>query len=89
MLHHSTAQASNRGPAFLEFDTTLITTVGSPLKWAMLRDIERGSATEGKHILGDIVARAPALGIETPILDLTRTHTPLMKSTARALLLQS
>ena len=61
-------------PAFIEFDKTLITTVGSPLKWSMLRDIERGSTTEGEHILGDMVARARALGIKTPILDLARTH---------------
>jgi 2-dehydropantoate 2-reductase len=40
----------------------------------MLRDIERGAATEGEHILGDMVARACALGIETPILKLARTH---------------
>jgi len=61
-------------PAFIEFDTTLITTVGSPLKWSMLRDIERGSTTEGEHILGDMVARARALGIKTPILNLAHTH---------------
>jgi 2-dehydropantoate 2-reductase len=61
-------------PAFIEFDKTLITTVGSPLKWSMLRDIERGSSTEGEHILGDMVARARALGIKTSILDLARTH---------------
>ena len=61
-------------PAFIEFDHKLITTVGSPIKWSMLRDIERGSTTEGEHILGDMVARARKLGIATPILDLARTH---------------
>jgi 2-dehydropantoate 2-reductase len=61
-------------PAFVEFDHKLITTVGSPLKWSMLRDIERGSTTEGEHILGDMVARARKLGVTTPILDLARTH---------------
>jgi 2-dehydropantoate 2-reductase len=61
-------------PAFIEIDHTLITTVGSPLKWSMLRDIERGSITEGEHILGDMVARARMLGVATPILDLARTH---------------
>ena len=45
-------------PAFIEFDHRLIRTVGSPLKGSMLRDIERGSTTEGEHILGDMVARA-------------------------------
>jgi 2-dehydropantoate 2-reductase len=61
-------------PAHIAFVRTLITTEGSPLKWSMLRDIERGSTTEGEHILGDMVARARALGVATPILDLARTH---------------
>jgi 2-dehydropantoate 2-reductase len=70
----ATASGFKPRPAFIEFDTTLITTVGSPLKWSMLRDIERGSTTEGEHILGDMVARAHALGVKTPILNLARTH---------------
>ena len=70
----ATASGFKPRPAFVEFDTRLITTVGSPLKWSMLRDIERGSTTEGEHILGDMVARATALGIATPILNLARTH---------------
>jgi 2-dehydropantoate 2-reductase len=70
----ATASGFKPRPAFIEFDSTLITTVGSPLKWSMLRDIERGSTTEGEHILGDMVARARALGVETPILNLARTH---------------
>jgi 2-dehydropantoate 2-reductase len=70
----ATASGFKPRPAFIEFDTTLITTVGSPLKWSMLRDIERGSTTEGDHILGDMVARAHALGIPAPILNLARTH---------------
>ena len=61
-------------PAFLEFTTTLFTTVGSPLKASMLRDIERGSVTEGDHILGNLTARARALGVATPILNLARIH---------------
>jgi 2-dehydropantoate 2-reductase len=70
----ATASGFPPRPAFIEFDRRLITTVGSPLKWSMLRDIERGSVTEGEHILGDMVDRARALGIATPILNLARTH---------------
>ena len=33
-----------------------------------------GSALALEHILGDMVARARALDIATPILDLARTH---------------
>ena len=70
----ATASGFPPRPAFIEFDRTLITTVGSPLKWSMLRDIERGSVTEGEHILGDMVARARALDVAAPILNLARTH---------------
>jgi len=34
--------------AFIDFDTTLFTTVNSPLKASMLRDIERGSNDRGR-----------------------------------------
>jgi 2-dehydropantoate 2-reductase len=70
----ATASGFPPRPAFIEFAHKLITTVGSPVKWSMLRDIERGSTTEGEHILGDMVARARKLGATTPILDLARTH---------------
>jgi 2-dehydropantoate 2-reductase len=60
--------------AFVRNSLALVTAAGSPLKWSMLRDIERGSTTEGEHILGDMVARARALSVKTPILDLARTH---------------
>jgi 2-dehydropantoate 2-reductase len=60
--------------AFVQASLALTTAAGSPLKWSMLRDIERGSTTEGEHILGDMVARARALGVKTPILDLARAH---------------
>ena len=70
----ATASGFPPRPAFIEFDHKLITTAGSPIKWSMLRDIERGSTTEGEHILGDMVARARKLGVATPILDLARTH---------------
>jgi 2-dehydropantoate 2-reductase len=61
-------------PTTVEFAHKLITTEGSPVKWSMLRDIERGSTTEGEDILGDMVARARGMGVATPILDLARTH---------------
>jgi 2-dehydropantoate 2-reductase len=85
----ATASGFPPRPAFIEFDRTLITTVGSPLKWSMLRDIERGSVTEGEHILGDMVARARALGVAAPILNLARTHVAAyeigrMRSAARS-----
>jgi 2-dehydropantoate 2-reductase len=78
LFHECCAIATASGfvprPAFIEFDTKLFTTVNSPLKASMLRDIERGSVTEGEHILGDMVSRARALGIAAPLLNLARTH---------------
>jgi 2-dehydropantoate 2-reductase len=70
------AKASGFEPraAFLEFDRKLFTTPNSPLKASMLRDIERGSITEGEHILGDMADRAQALRVETPLLALARAH---------------
>ena len=68
----------------VEFCMTLLTQAGSPLKASALRDIERGAPTEGEHVLGDMVARARSLGVETPILDWpVRTSQP-MRSAARA-----
>jgi 2-dehydropantoate 2-reductase len=60
--------------AYIEFAKTFYATVGSPFKSSMLRDIERGSVTEGDHIRGDLTPRALALGVSTPILDLARIH---------------
>lgn len=46
----------------------------SPLKASMLRDIERGGPTEGEQILGDLLRRAQAHGVDAPILAAAATH---------------
>nr|WP_245427834.1 2-dehydropantoate 2-reductase [Bradyrhizobium sp. MOS003] len=70
----ATASGYEPRAPFIEFDRKLFTTLDSPLKASMLRDIERGSMTESEHILGDMADRARKLGIETPLLDLARAH---------------
>lgn len=70
----ATASGFEPRAPFIEFDRKLFTTLDSPLKASMLRDIERGSVTESEHILGDMARRASALGIDTPVLDLARAH---------------
>jgi 2-dehydropantoate 2-reductase len=70
----ATASGFAPRPAFIEFDQALMSNESSPLKASMLRDIERGSVTEGEHIFGDMTARARSFGIATPTLDLARTH---------------
>jgi 2-dehydropantoate 2-reductase len=53
-------------PAYMERTRSIFTTLGSPLMASMLRDIEKGSPTEGDHVLGDLLRRAKAG--ETPVL---------------------
>ncbi|MBR0778147.1 2-dehydropantoate 2-reductase [Bradyrhizobium diazoefficiens] len=70
----ATASGFEPRAPFIEFDRKLFTTMDSPLKASMLRDIERGSITESEHILGDMANRARSLGIDTPLLDLACAH---------------
>ncbi len=50
--------------------TATVTAAGSPLTASMFRDIAAGRPTEVEHVFGDLVARARALSVETPLLDL-------------------
>jgi 2-dehydropantoate 2-reductase len=72
----SVAEGSGFAPRspYVELAMGMLNTVGSPFKASMLRDIERGGITEDEHVLGDMVARARAAGISTPILELARVH---------------
>src|SRR5262249_51071777 len=71
-LAASTAGARAAGsaprPGIVERAHGLLPERGSPLAASMLRDIERGGPTEGDHILGDLLRRARALGVTTPLL---------------------
>ena len=49
----------------------MVTAPGSAMTASMLRDIERGSAIEGDHIIGDLLRRAD--GIPTPYLRIAYT----------------
>jgi 2-dehydropantoate 2-reductase len=46
----------------------------STLSASMLRDIERGGPIEGEHIIGDLLRRGRARGIETPLLRIALAH---------------
>ena len=50
----------------------ILTTPGSPLKASMLRDLQRGGATECEHIIGDLVSRGE--GLDLPLLRAAVTH---------------
>ena len=45
-----------------------LTTEGSAMTASMLRDIEGGARIEADHIVGDLIARGHAAGVDTPIL---------------------
>jgi 2-dehydropantoate 2-reductase len=61
------------GQSWLDTTTAWITS-GLEATASMVRDIERGAATEGEHILGDLVERAEAAGVTVPLLSLARCH---------------
>jgi 2-dehydropantoate 2-reductase len=67
----STVAAANGYPTpgpFLEHTTARLLKAGSPLTASMYRDMTRGAAVEADHILGDMIARGKAKGVETPLL---------------------
>jgi 2-dehydropantoate 2-reductase len=66
----ATAAACGHAPAAGVVATAgkTLTQAGSGFAASMLRDIERGGPTEAAHIVGDLVARAAARGVETPLL---------------------
>ncbi|NDK39514.1 2-dehydropantoate 2-reductase [Pseudoxanthomonas gei] len=51
-----------------------LTQVGSPVKASMLRDLEAGQRVEAAHIVGDLLHRAQAAGLTTPLLAAAWCH---------------
>ena len=51
-----------------------LTQSGSPLEASMLRDLRAGHAIEGEHIVGDMLRRARAHGIDAPLLATAWVH---------------
>ena len=50
--------------------TRLLTDPGSAMTSSLYRDLQAGRGTEVEQILGDLIRRARALGVITPLLDL-------------------
>ena len=48
----------------------LLTDPGSAMTSSLYRDLQAGRGTEVEQILGDLISRARALGVATPVLDL-------------------
>ena len=69
------AEAEGHRPAGDRLDATrrMLTQPGSAFTASMLRDMEAGSPTEADHVVGDLVRRGAAHGLETPVLAIAWT----------------
>lgn len=52
----------------------IVSATGSPMVPSLYRDLVAGRPTEVEHLFGDLVARARALSVPTPLLDLATLH---------------
>jgi 2-dehydropantoate 2-reductase len=52
----------------------VLTQAGSPLEASMRRDLEAGGRTEGDHVVGDMLRRATAAGVDSPLLRAAYCH---------------
>ncbi|MFF0558012.1 ketopantoate reductase family protein [Streptomyces sp. NPDC004266] len=52
----------------------VVSASGSPMVPSLYRDLAAGRPTEVEHLFGDLTARARALGVATPLLDLATLH---------------
>jgi 2-dehydropantoate 2-reductase len=52
----------------------MLTERGSKFTASMLRDIENKGRVEGDHIVGDLLARGRAKGVQTPMLEIAYCH---------------
>ena len=64
------AEAEGHRPAGDRIDATrrMLTQPGSAFTASMLRDMEAGGQTEADHVIGDLIRRGAAHGLETPAL---------------------
>ncbi len=62
------AEGFEPGEEHLALIRTLLTDPTSPVVASMFRDMQRGGPIEGDHIVGDILARGAAAGLEMPVL---------------------
>jgi 2-dehydropantoate 2-reductase len=70
----ATASGHPPRPGQREQCRAMLTDPASQFSASMLRDLEAGSRTEGEPILGDMLNRARALSVPTPILRIAACH---------------
>ncbi|MDE2316870.1 MAG: 2-dehydropantoate 2-reductase [Xanthomonadaceae bacterium] len=61
-------------PSVLQRAREVLTEAGSTLSASMMRDLEHGGRIEADHVIGDLLARGEAHGMETPLLRLAHAH---------------
>ncbi|GAB3784035.1 2-dehydropantoate 2-reductase [Dyella agri] len=70
----ATACGHEPRPAALQRAHDVLTETGSTLSASMMRDLEHGGRIEADHVIGDLLARGEAHGVETPMLRLAHAH---------------
>jgi 2-dehydropantoate 2-reductase len=70
------AHAHGHAPsdAVLQRAHSVLTEQGSTLTASMLRDLEQGGPIEADHVVGDLLARGEASGLELPMLRVAYAH---------------
>jgi 2-dehydropantoate 2-reductase len=70
----ATAQGHAPRAGAIERGRAMVSTPGSTLTASMMKDMERGAPIEGEQIIGDLLARGRAAGVETPLLRVVHAH---------------
>lgn len=70
------AEAHGHTPngAVLQRARAVLTEPGSGMSASMMRDLEQGGQVEADHVIGDLLARGNAAGLELPMIRLAYTH---------------
>ena len=61
-------------PAVLQRAREVLAESGSTLSASMMRDLESGNRVEADHVIGDLLARGEAHGVQTPLLRLAHAQ---------------
>jgi 2-dehydropantoate 2-reductase len=70
----SASQGHPPSAAVVERGRRNVTTPGSTLAASMMKDIERGAPIEGEQVIGDLLARGKAAGVDAPLLGIVHAH---------------
>jgi 2-dehydropantoate 2-reductase len=72
--HVAEAHGHAPGETVLQRAHSVLTEQGSTLTASMLRDLEQGGPIEADHVVGDLLARGEAAGLDLPMLRVAYAH---------------